>query len=227
MPKQLSEMTLTAADFRLEYALREAAVPGGWPNGKSRLRGKPVFHKGSLMASSLRSYLREMLPELADVAESLWKRAKGLHDRQTAKGSYTENGERHVLAVERNIWALLTSETRYKGAHVLDNPFEVFVLTCAACTHDFDKAFHPDHPPFAIAELIPKEGYRHGQGSAIYLEGPIGSSGLQSGKCKRRQLSFGFTTKSVRGTTGISLAGFHSKTWAMARRLGPSSWQPL
>jgi hypothetical protein len=72
--------------------------------------------RGGMAADSpsgeLRNYLRGQNSGLATVAHALWLKSGEVHDRQNRPDS-NENGRRHVEAVERNIWTLLT-KTRDK-----------------------------------------------------------------------------------------------------------------
>ncbi len=109
----------------------------------------------------LRDYLAEKAPDLATMVEALWLKSIPLHDRQNRPDS-NENGRLHVEKVESNIWRLLT-ETRDNGGirnleHV--KPREVFLLSAAACCHDFDKALKSGLP----------EPFVHGGGSAEFVE---------------------------------------------------------
>ena len=109
----------------------------------------------------LREYLRSLSPGLADVADNLWRLAIPIHVRQNKTDSLTENGIQHVEEVEKNIWRLLTHDGRYTAAFTRlfnNHPFPLFVLSGAACCHDFDKAL--DLPP----------SFKHGQGSADFIQ---------------------------------------------------------
>jgi hypothetical protein len=87
---------------------------------------------------------------LADAANYTWQIACEIHDRQTAKGGNV-NGRTHVEQVELNIWRLLTEtrERRERPAEACLNldrfsPMDLYLLSCAACCHDFDKGLHND-----------------------------------------------------------------------------------
>ena len=101
-------------------------------------------------AKTLREYLRQLGDEgqaLADAADSTWRIASEIHDRQTSKGENV-NGRRHVEQVERNIWRLLSETHEYRPPRRLNlerfEPLDLYLLSCAACCHDFDKGLHND-----------------------------------------------------------------------------------
>lgn len=110
--------------------------------------------------SKLRSYLRSMSEDLADAADDLWRRSAPIHEKQNNPNSLTQNGGRHVKAVELGIWRLLnstTSSTKKNNLDLFDNAFPIFILSAAACCHDFDKA----------TDL---ENFQHGERSADLIE---------------------------------------------------------
>ncbi len=123
------------------------------------------------MPENLRDHLKQIHPDLATTAENLWLKSGDIHRRQNRPDS-NENGRLHVEAVERNIWRLLT-ETR-DGSGDLNllglKSEEVFLLSCAACCHDFDKGLKSANP------LPP--GFLHGEGSGAFVTTNAGVLGL-------------------------------------------------
>lgn len=118
----------------------------------------------------LRGYLREIKSSLAETADNLWRMSATIHVRQSRPNSLTDNGVDHVQTVETNIWRLLTSDERRKEniSKLFNNsPFAIFVLSAAACCHDFDKA-GGDLPP----------EFKHGEGSADFLSKNYDKLGL-------------------------------------------------
>jgi len=89
----------------------------------------------------LRKYLEKKDEKLAKTANSLWDKSVSLHDRQNSPDS-NENGRIHVKKVENNIYRLLELYSRIDNKKHIDNysAFELFILSCSACCHDFDKA---------------------------------------------------------------------------------------
>ena len=91
---------------------------------------------------------------MADRAGEIWRKAEIIHERQTPADA-NRGGVSHCLQVEENIWQLIQAAPRA-------NPFlpiEYFLLSIAACCHDFDKGLKSTLP----------EGSAHGKGSASYL----------------------------------------------------------
>lgn len=122
------------------------------------------------MPETLRDHLKQVRPDLATTAEHLWLKSSEIHERQNRPDS-NENGRLHVEAVERNIWRLL-KETRNKYDHLNLSglkPEEVFLLSCAACCHDFDKGLKSANPP---------PGFLHGEGSGAFVTANAGVLGL-------------------------------------------------
>ncbi len=117
----------------------------------------------------LREYLQQEDQDLAAVANNLWRISRPIHERQNRPDS-NENGFVHVQAVEDNIWRLLQTTTRLNKANNLEDfmPFELFLLSCAACCHDFDKALKSTLP----------EGFEHGKGSGDFVEKNMDKLGL-------------------------------------------------
>ncbi len=106
------------------------------------------------ISSPLRAYLHDNDPGLAARAENFWQYATPILDRQSRPGS-NENGFAHVEQVERNIWRFIDGANKVADF----NPFEWFILSCAALSHDFDKG---------VFKKLP-EGMEHGKGSADFL----------------------------------------------------------
>lgn len=108
----------------------------------------------------LRSFLWNWDSNLYQVADTLWKNSEAIHHRQNRQGDPNECGRVHVERVEYNIWRLLFDEQNPAKLFIRnqnefkDKPYEIFLLSAAACCHDFDKAIE-----------LP-EGFIHGEGSA-------------------------------------------------------------
>ena len=115
----------------------------------------------SQLPHTLREYLQQNDQNLAEIANNLWRISRPIYERQNRPDS-NENGIVHVLAVEDNIWRLLQTTTLLNKANNLGDfmPFELFLLSCAACCHDFDKA---------LESALPK-GFKHGRGSGDFVE---------------------------------------------------------
>jgi tetratricopeptide (TPR) repeat protein len=111
----------------------------------------------------LRDHLMKMNSELAEAANSTWRIAAQIHDCQTKPGGNI-GGQAHVKAVERNIWRFLdetndSSQERKKNLYNFTE-IDLYLLSCAACCHDFDKGLHK--------ELLP-EPFVHGEGSGDFV----------------------------------------------------------
>jgi len=117
----------------------------------------------------LREYLQQKDQHLAEIANNLWRISRPIHERQNRPDS-NENGPVHVQAVEDNIWRLLQTTTLLNKANNLGDfmPFELFLLSCAACCHDFDKALESALP----------QGFEHGRGSGDFVEKNMNILGL-------------------------------------------------
>ena len=114
----------------------------------------------SQLAHTLREYLQQKDQDLAEIANNLWRISRPIHERQNRPDS-NENGFVHIQAVEDNIWRLLQTTTLLNKANNLGDfmPFELFLFSCAACCHDFDKA---------LENALP-EGFKHGEGSGDFV----------------------------------------------------------
>ncbi len=112
--------------------------------------------------SKLRPYLWSRSEHLAEVADNLWVVSEEIHDRQNLKGDPNRCGRTHVKSVEYNIWRLLFDPqnrvTLVEGNKREFGPYGLFLLSAAACCHDFDKA-----------DKLP-EGLEHGLRSAIIVQ---------------------------------------------------------
>jgi len=108
----------------------------------------------SQLPHTLREYLQREKQNLAAIANNLWRISIPIHERQNRPDS-NENGLVHVQAVEDNIWRLLQTTTLLNKVNNLGDfmAFELFLLSCAACCHDFDKAMKSALP----------EGFKHGE----------------------------------------------------------------
>lgn len=106
------------------------------------------------LPEKLRDYIRNIDPELANRADMFWRTSQPILDRQSRVDS-NENGLSHVDMVERNAWRLIKESGKQNDF----KPIELFILSCAACCHDFDKGLFNELP----------DGVRHGEGSGAYL----------------------------------------------------------
>lgn len=83
---------------------------------------------------------------LGNAATHLWEVSEGIHNRQNQKGDPNEYGRIHVEFVEYNIWRLLfdpqnpAEVVEENKKYAKARPYEIFLLSAAACCHDFDKA---------------------------------------------------------------------------------------
>lgn len=109
---------------------------------------------------TLREYLQEKNETLALTANCLWQKSRPIHERQNRPGS-NENGLAHVEIVEINIYRLLQTTTLPNKANSLDDftPIELFLLSCAACCHDFGKA----------SEIALPSDFQHGEESGDFV----------------------------------------------------------
>lgn len=99
----------------------------------------------ALSQSKLRATLEKLDTKLFTTMQYLWQVANDIHKRQDRPGS-NENGAEHVAMVEHNIWRLLHNTLdRSTGQRLIEilepEPYEIFILSGAACCHDFDKAY--------------------------------------------------------------------------------------
>ena len=123
----------------------------------------------SQIPHTLREYLQQKDKNLAGIANNLWRISRPIHERQNCPDS-NENSLVHVQAVEDNIWRLLQTTTLLNKANNLGDfmPFELFLLSGAACCHDFDKALKSDLPG----------RFEHGRGSGDFVEKNMNILGL-------------------------------------------------
>jgi len=102
-------------------------------------------------------------PKLAEAANQTWTLACDIHDRQTRVDSNV-NGRKHVEKVEENIFRLLfeTNDKTPERNKNIDrfSAVDLYLLSCAACCHDFDKGLHN--------QILP-EDYKHGEGSGDFV----------------------------------------------------------
>lgn len=110
------------------------------------------------LPGTLQEYLAARDQELFEILKGLWRRARSVHDCQNNPNG-NENGYNHVKAVEQNIYQLLQHTTVPNKPNSLDKfkPLELFLLSCSACCHDFDKA------------LSLPAGFEHGQCSGDFV----------------------------------------------------------
>jgi tetratricopeptide (TPR) repeat protein len=110
---------------------------------------------------SLRDFLMQQEPYLAEAANETWKAAEDIHARQTEKLANV-NGLRHVEKVETNIWRLLNETTDRSLKRNLErfSNVDLSLLSCAACCHDLDKG---------LDDKLLAENFIHGGGSADFV----------------------------------------------------------
>ncbi len=101
------------------------------------------------LPDDLREYIKTPNKNLADRVDNFWRTATPIWDRQSRPGS-NENGLAHVMMVERNAWRLI----KYSGKVSDFSANELFLLSCGACSHDFDKGLFDKLP----------DGVEHGKG---------------------------------------------------------------
>ena len=129
---------------------------------------------------TLREFLLSKDQDLADIANNLWRVSRPIHECQNQPDS-NENGPLHVKTVENNIWRLLQTTTRQNKANNLEDfiPFELFILSCAACCHDFDKAMKSTLPA----------GFKHGAGSGEFVINNADALGLTRPQSRAVQMA--------------------------------------
>ncbi len=92
-------------------------------------------------SDTLRSLLEALDSALALRANTLWKIVKEIHEQQSrTPGSV--NGRAHCEMVESNIWRLINETNQRDDFTAL----ELFILSCSACCHDFDKGLEASLP---------------------------------------------------------------------------------
>ena len=106
------------------------------------------------LPDKLREYLKTKNTDLGERADNFWKVAQPILDRQSSVNS-NENGLAHVSKVELNIWRLIKESDRISAF----SEYDLFILSCAACSHDFDKGLFKELP----------EGTVHGEASGDFL----------------------------------------------------------
>ncbi len=134
----------------------------------------------SPLPRKLREYIKQKDSELALIADSFWRISGPIHERQNRPDS-NENGAVHMAAVEDNIWRLLQTSTTENQANNLESfsDFELFLLSCAACCHDFDKA---------LKSALPKTlGFIHGEGSGDFVVENLEKLGLSEPQARAIQ----------------------------------------
>lgn len=96
--------------------------------------------------NKLRPELWHWNEHLCNAANHLWRVSEEIHNRQNQKGDPNQYGRIHVESVEYNIWRLLFDPQNPAGfveknrRDAKEKPYEIFLLSAAACCHDFDKA---------------------------------------------------------------------------------------
>jgi len=106
------------------------------------------------LPDKLRDFIRTRDKDLADRADSFWRISRSILDRQNRVNS-NENGYSHVERVEHNGWRLIKDTDKVSEFNVC----ELFILSCGACSHDFDKGLFDSLP----------EGLDHGEASGEFL----------------------------------------------------------
>ena len=107
-----------------------------------------------ILTSELRNHLRKINPGLAAKADNFWEISEPILERQNAPNS-NENGLKHVKMVEHNCWRLINESNKINEF----NPDEIYILSCSACCHDFDKGL--------LTETT--DDRAHGEGSGDFL----------------------------------------------------------
>lgn len=88
--------------------------------------------------NTMRQYLHREDSSLAKRADHIWEHvSKNIHAGQTGR-AISDSSFNHCLRVEENIWKLITSGSNRNNF----NPVEIFLLSVAACCHDYDKAIN-------------------------------------------------------------------------------------
>ncbi len=105
-------------------------------------------------SDKLREYLKTLDAALGQRADMLWSLAAPIHARQSRPDS-NENGAAHCQMVSSNIWRLLHDS----GTLDRFSPTELFLLSCCACCHDFDKG---------LSSAIPVK-MDHGEASGVFV----------------------------------------------------------
>ena len=107
-----------------------------------------------MASDKLRDHLTQLDATLGQRANMLWSLALPIHARQSRPDS-NENGAAHCQMVETNAWRFL------KESNVADasSPLDLFLLSCSACCHDFDKG---------LLSAIPTK-LDHGEGSGRFV----------------------------------------------------------
>jgi hypothetical protein len=121
----------------------------------------------STEVGTMRGYIAQKDESLSAALNYLWNLSKTLHDLQN-EADGTENGREHVKEVEYNLWRLITKTDRLDEFNIN----ELFVLSVAACCHDFGKALRKYG-----AGSFPRI-FKHGSSSADFLQSNFDVLGL-------------------------------------------------
>lgn len=125
----------------------------------------------------IREYVKQGDPDPRYRLAYLWQVSRELHELQN-RGDGTQNGPIHVATVEDNGWRLLHTSDLRDGGRILHvdkfTPYQVFLFSCAACCHDFDKALEK----YEASSL--KQRFVHGVGSADFVKKNFEVLGLTS-----------------------------------------------
>ncbi len=105
-------------------------------------------------SDSLRGYLKQHDEELSIRADNFWRISSPIIERQNSPNS-NENGLIHVNMVEHNCWRLITESNNLSDFSI----YELFILSCSACSHDFDKGLLSEKSSQSV----------HGEGSGNFL----------------------------------------------------------
>ena len=102
-----------------------------------------------MSGQSLKDCVRRKDLPLATQLDNVWSATEEIRARSS---SYTEHGHIHAATVERNIWRLLSesSGTGRQNALASLSPYELFLLSAAACCHDIGMSISP--PPDSLRE---------------------------------------------------------------------------
>jgi hypothetical protein len=107
------------------------------------------------LSTDFRDYLKSQNEELFYRVNEFWLYVTPILEKQNRPNS-NENGYSHVKMVEHNSWRLIKESDNLNSF----NAYELFILSCSACSHDFDKGL--------FFELADK--YEHGKNSGEYLK---------------------------------------------------------
>ncbi len=98
----------------------------------------------------IRNVLKERDEELHHTIETLWSKARELHERQKSK-EHHQQGYLHCKAVEDNLGKIIADKDKY----AFFTPLELYLLSAAACYHDAGKSddFNEGHASVAMMDI--------------------------------------------------------------------------